>query len=172
MRSVKLIAFLLTLMSAGLSAQASTLDFRFTFSDGTDTIVGVIAGLKDNSVSAAEQIRITSNTAGFGLGTYSSTISGPAPIFFTVENTMLVKGSFYLFGDGHGIIGLYISLDKTAGNNVQTAQLTNLSGVETTRSDHINVSLASVPLPASSLLMLSVLLGCGVAFKRGRNRKS
>jgi hypothetical protein len=81
------------------AASASTLQFEFIFSNDRQNpgsiVRGLITGLIDNATSAATSVRVTSNTAGFGLGEYAFF---PNDNRFTVENGVITAFRFIARG--------------------------------------------------------------------------
>lgn len=161
-------ALFLALMSAAPSFGA-TVDFDFSFSDGTYTVEGQINGLTDNATSSAKSVTVSRNTANFGVGTYVGpwernmfeVVNGAITSFdFAVTSSPLadvlsfssVKPSFIVF-----------SPDAAAGGN--------LPGIVVFGEPTFTpVDVPAIPLPAGILFMLTGLLGFAGLGRMQRHR--
>ena len=151
-------------MSFAASAATLTFDFSFTNSaNGGGTVMGVITGLLDNATSAATSVRVTSNTAGFGIGEY---VGNPPSNVFTVSGGTItapyIFESFGVLNTSPAVTCCSLAFNLTAGiiGAEPTAGLAN---------DRGSVILGSgatftpvVPIPATLPLFATGLAGLGL----------
>lgn len=157
-------------MATGLcaSAGASTLSFTFSFTnlgEGIGTVTGLVSGLQDNATS----LRITSNTAGFGIGEY---IGNPRSNSWTVSSGSISSFSFFAFGARNTAPDVTVSsISLFMVDTLFGATLTNdPSSVRNFGSSKITftkvVDTAAVPLPAGGMLLIGALAGLAALRRR------
>ncbi|MDO6684135.1 MULTISPECIES: PEP-CTERM sorting domain-containing protein [unclassified Agarivorans] len=161
-----------TLIMVASSAQATLLDFNFSFENILNqggSVTGVVRGLSEGT-NTASSVEILSNTAGFGLGEY---LSPSATNTWTVTAGMVTAFEFVSFGISNNLpfvtdSTLYLNSEDNLGATFR-AGLSNLSNSVTSGSSIVTtedisltfsqVSAASVPAPATFSLLALGLLG-------------
>lgn len=167
-----LMAFLVWL-SAAAAAQASTLDFNFTFTNsanGGGTVFGIIRGLHDNATGAAASVEIISNTAGFGVGEYVPTSF--ANSFSVLSGSMVVAvfDSYGQFNTPPAVTCCSLFIYTTPNGSL--AGLSNVNTSVPLASDTgLIFTPATVPLPAGLPLLATGLAGF-TALRMRKKRKA
>ena len=150
-------------LSSITSVSAATLDFDYSFSNGTDTVVGKIFGLTDNATSSASSVTVTSSPYG-------------AVVF---DASDISSNSFFVSG---GVI-TSVNLSTLAINRPGTTDTIGLLLTFSTQSLSINANpvpqssvhtnwalvtsqVSPVPLPASLPLLLAALGAVDFAARR------
>lgn len=166
MRGIASLALAFTLVVGVAPAYALNFDFSFTNNSGnvSGTITGEVFGLVDNVTSQATNVVIDSYPAGLTLP------AAPWDIF-SAPGTTVDFNSFFVLGDDvasgqlileNGVIHLELngdtvnSLRDSAGNFVTQSPSRN----------QIVFTPAPVPEPVSISLLISGLLGIGLARRR------
>ncbi len=173
------------LLLSSMSAQASTLDFNFSFTNTANTggvVTGIVRGLTDNATSAATSVEVFTNTDGFGIGEY---IGVPTNNSFTVVAGVITNVEFDVFGivnsttfdfltpaeqlDFLGFFDITIAF-LIDGNGPVRAGLAMREDSVTLGVLPINLTftpaVAAVPLPAGAVLLLTGLGGLAVVRRR------
>ncbi len=147
-------------VTAATSGFAATLDFSFSFTDGTETISGVVYGLEDNATGAATGVSITSNSTGYGIGDYALIETAPLANSFTVSNGALTAADYRNAFIADSNVQLTLDLDANSGSG-GFAVVSNSKPVVLINGD-INfdaVTTSPIPLPAGGVLLLTGLFG-------------
>jgi hypothetical protein len=177
---------LAAILGAGAPRAAHALTFTFSFTNsanGGGTVTGTIYGLSDNtSNESSTEIDITSNTLGFGLGTYG-TAAAPgyfdngAPGFdsFSVSGGVITSAQLEYFGEFNSspnvtCCSLYLYYNTAYSNGYGLTD--SSSSVNDTQDDSdIFANVATTPIPSALPLFLSGLGAMGW-FSCRRRRKS
>ena len=145
---------------------AKALTYKFEFSSNFNTVEGIIEGLVDNTANqAATNVVITSNTGGYGLGTYFPPTATVFQNDWTIVNEVITDAIFLAAQD---IPGLDPILTLTTSANPGDTQLIQLNLAMF--SDVLSVTgsiftlipdVPQIPLPAPLILLLTALAGLG-----------
>ena len=165
-------------ISASAAATAASIIVGFSFSNnnssGIGTVAGIIRGLNDSGANqSATSVKVTSNTAGYGIGEYVDSGNPLSDNLWSVSNGVIDYVNFISFGERNsppsvtnaslGFVTQSSSGRIDAGlEPVNNSVSFNLQGVDfTTR-------LAPVPVPATGLLLASGFALVGGLFWRHR----
>ena len=161
-----------------MAANAATLDFEFSFTggtaDGSPLVTGVVRGLSEG-VNAAGSVEITSNTLGYGIGTYTHNSGVFGLGQFTVTSGQMTSWLFTSLGFLNGAPDvtdstLFLSDTDTSVINSTFSGLTNspnsIATAGSTRAVFTRLDPAPIPLPASALLLVAGLGGLAMMRRR------
>jgi len=161
-------AVCLALMSTAPSF-AATLNFDFSFTDGTYVVEGQVNGLTDNAISSATSVIVDSNTANFGVGTYAGPFDRN---IFEVVDGAITSFDFAVTSSPLASL-LFFSSEKPAFIlfNPNTSTNGGATGIFAFGEPTFTpVDVPAVPLPAGILFMLTGLLGFAGLQRIGKNR--
>lgn len=169
MKILKLVSALLLL--TWVSSANATLIFDFSFTDttnGNNFVTGEILGLSDNATGAALNLRVLTNSSGFGIGEY---IGNPNENVFTVANGVITFMDFLSFGidnDPPDVTdsSLRLSTDFGAGLDHYGSGVTS-NPLDVQR---FEMSLRSVDVPEPRMAILLLLGLAGLSFARYRRQ--
>jgi len=142
------------------AAQATTLDFDFTFGNEFFEVTGFITGLEDDTFGQeADSVVVTSNTlAGFGLGDYVND-----PTVLVIDHAFSVVGGEIVFAE---FVSVLVPNSLLALST--TTPFTRLEGIPgVVGGELVFTQISAVPLPAGGLLVLTAL---GALVGLGRRR--
>lgn len=180
----KLAALLLGAVAiAGVPAgHAATVNFSFSFTntaEGGGLVRGVILGLKDNTVSAAKSVRVTTNDnlggESFGLGEY---VGRRGINLFYVSNGELSKFAFYSTGIRNRppqVVCCSLWLNSMNSDHIEAGLSNRNNGVNIAAADDFSIRRIGptpVPTPAPIMMLMSALAGLGWVRLRRRGSRA
>lgn len=156
-------------MAISAPAQAVTVDFNFSFSNGTDTVSGTIFGLVDNATSAATSLVASGGVLGGGLIEFVTSPMEPLINTFSVLNGVLTAVDFYnTSGDIPFGIQFTLSTTDILINNAYKPGL----GFTSAMDFPIYTRVGTVPLPPTGILFGSGLIVLAAMGRRAKRRAS
>jgi hypothetical protein len=152
-----------TAVSIAAPAGAVTFDFSFTnVYNGGGFVEGTVSNLVDNATSAGD-VAVTSNTDGFGIGSYIGLGGYNA---FTVANGTMVNAFYASLGVGNSDPAtICCSLILSADGTGLTPSPTVISG---SNEANLTFTPAPIPLPAPAALLAA---GLALLAAVGRRRQ-
>lgn len=168
----------LAILFGPLPAKAVGIDYAFSFvnvanGSGAAEVTGVIRGLTNNRISAAQSFEVLTNGDGFGIGEY---IGNPSANLFSVVDGRILTYFFTSFGSENAGTGAVtdasISLEFRPPATNRNAGLTPFPGQVLTSpmTDLEFKRISPVPVPAALPLFATLLTGFG-ALAWARRRK-
>ncbi len=155
-----LVAAAMVVLSS-FAAQATTLDFNFSFTNtanGGGVVTGIVRGLTDNATTSASSLEILSNEGGFGVREYVPSTAGNS---WTVVNGVITN---FIFASQSGHSTFPTADESTFAilSSLQEVGLSNdpfvaLRDSFAATGFSFTPAAATVPLPAGAVLLLSAL---------------